>query len=112
MLRMTCILTLLGIVLPAAAADGSVLELKWKNQSRNDLIVSEKGSTVQIEIKKRGKFDGSAAAELRQVPRGPTVFCGTVRSSRTGIAYLQVKLYRDGKELNRFSSSNIRDREE
>lgn len=112
MLRMTCILTLLGIVLPAAAADGSVLELKWKNQSRNDLIVSEKGSTVQIEVKKRGKFDGSAAAELRQVPRGPTVFCGTVRSSRTGIAYLQVKLYRDGKELNRFSSSNNRDREE
>ena len=112
MLRISCILTLLGILLSTAAAADSTLKLEWKNQSRKDLTVSAQNGTVRLEVKKLGKFDGAAAAALSGVPSGQMVFCGTVKCGRTGIAYLQVKLYHNGKELNRFSSNCNRDREE
>ena len=105
MLRISCLLTLLGILLSAAAATDSTLKLKWQNQSRNDLIVTTSNDTVQLEVKKQGKFDGAAAAVLPDVPQKTMVFSGKVKSGKTGIAYLQVKLYHNGKELNRFSSN-------
>lgn len=64
MLRISCLLTLLGILLSAAAATDSTLKLKWQNQSRNDLIVTTSNDTVQLEVKKQGKFDGAAAVQF------------------------------------------------
>lgn len=95
-------------VLAVAAEPLPLPQEAWRNQNRNELSLSEENGALQLKVEKQSRFDGSAIRTLRKLPEVPLVFCGTVSGSKPGMAYLQVKLYRDGKELNRLDSRRSR----
>ena len=103
--------SIIGGVLAVLAVAAEPLPLPqeaWRNQNRNELSLSEENGALQLKVEKQSRFDGSAIRTLRKLPEVPLVFCGTVSGSKPGMAYLQVKLYRDGKELNRLDSRRSR----
>ncbi len=102
---------IIGGVLAALAVAAELLPQEaWRNSNRNELSASEKNGALRLKVEKQSRFDGAAIKTLRKLPEVPLVFCGTVSGSKPGMAYLQVKLYRDGKELSRFSSRRCRTR--
>ena len=63
--------------------------------------------SLRVAIKAEERHYGQIVQEIRNLkPRTAYVLSGKLKSSSSGIALLQVKLYRDGKELKRITSES------
>ncbi|MCL4206400.1 MAG: hypothetical protein KJ000_28295 [Pirellulaceae bacterium] len=60
---------------------------------------------LRVGIAKAGQNDGQIGQRVEGLPPGRAyVLSGRLRSSKPGIAYLQVKLHRDGREQQRLTA--------
>ncbi len=80
----------------------------WKNACPGSVSFTEVNGVLQLKVQKPFHLDGSIVKRLSEISTEPMVFCGTVEGTKTGLAYLQVKLYKDGKEIARKSSKRSR----
>ncbi|MBR6073696.1 MAG: hypothetical protein IKP87_00205, partial [Victivallales bacterium] len=93
----------ISLIAQTAVQDLSVL--KWTNGTPKATNVVQTGKTFQFEIKGDHTWDSDYSAFTKELPQNTVfTFSADVVSSRTTTVYLQVKLYKGGKELQRLQS--------
>ncbi len=79
--------------------------LKWNNATPKATIITQTDKTFQFEIVGDHTWDSDYDAVTKELPPNTVfTFSADVTATRTTVAYLQVKLYKDGKELQRLQS--------
>lgn len=78
----------------------------WRNESPKEQALEADGNGFRISFLGATKLDAQVSKRLAPLPAAGTdmVFSGTVSETGTGLAYLQVKLFKDKKELKRIES--------
>ena len=94
-----------AISLIAQTAVQDLSTLKWINGTPKATNVTQAGKTFQFEIKGDHTWDTDYSASTKELPQNTVfTFSADVTSTRTTTVYLQVKLYKGGKELQRLQS--------
>lgn len=85
-------------------AESSLLNGKWHLESPKESSVKKEKEAVRIRVLSERRQHGAYQKTLN-LPEGKDyVFSARVSGDRAGMAYLSVKLFRDNREIRRFSS--------
>ena len=94
-----------AISLFAQTAIRDLSSLQWRNGTPKATNITQTGNTFQFEIVGDHTWDTDYNAVTKELPQHTVfTFSADVTVPRTTTAYLQVKLYKNGKELQRLSS--------
>ena len=99
------LIILLSCSLFAQTAVRDLSSLKWNNGTPKATTITQTDKSFQCEIVGDHTWDTDYNAVTKELPQHTVfTFSADITASRTTVAYLQVKLYKDGKELQRISS--------
>ena len=89
----------------AQTAVRDLSSLKWNNGTPKATTITQTDKSFQCEIVGDHTWDTDYNAVTKELPQHTVfTFSADITASRTTVAYLQVKLYKNGKELQRISS--------
>ena len=94
-----------AISLIAQTAVRDLSSLKWQNATPKATKITQTDKTFQFEVVGDHVWDSDYNAVTKELPKNTVfTFSADITATRTTVAYLQVKLYKDGKELQRLQS--------